>query len=270
MTGLRTHRSLRLALVGIVVAIAASVLIQLAHDGWVPLPSISDYFYSPARGVFVSGLTAASVALLALSGRDAESILLDIAAVFAPLIAIIPAGYRGRPFVPDEVLPTVRNGVGVYLVMVAALVVLAVILAVRGEVAWRRVVIVGSIAALASAALGVLAFAPGVSESFPFAGGVNIHLAVTVCFFAVFAAIPLVTVFTRAERAGTVYRRIYLAVSVVIVIAVVVTVVAAVVRPEGGGVLVGETVALVTFAVFWTTQTIERWRDADPPSILAA
>lgn len=270
MTGLRTHRSLRLALVGIVVAIAASVLIQLAHDGWVPLPSISDYFYSPARGVFVGGLTAASVSLFALSGRDAESILLDVAAVFAPLIAIIPTGYRGRPFVPDDVLPTVRNGVAVYLVMVAALVLLAVILAIRGEVAWRRVVIVGSIAGLASAALGVLAFAPGVSESFPFAGRVNLHLVATVCFFAMFAAIPLVTVFGRTERAEAVYRRIYLAVSIVIVVALVLTVVAAIIHPEGDGVLIGETVALVTFAVFWTTQTIERWRDADPPSIIAA
>ncbi len=269
MTGLRTHRSLRLALVAVAVAIAASVLIQLAQDGWVLLPSISDYFYSPARGVFVGGLTAASVALLALSGRDTESIMLDVAAVFAPLIAIIPTGYRGQPFVPADVLPTVRNGVGVYLVMVAALLVLAVILATRGEVAWRRVAIVGGIAGAVSAALAVLAFAPGVSESFPFAGRVNLHLVATVCFFAMFAAIPLITAFGSADRTERRYRLIYLTVALLIVVALVLTVVAAIVRPEDGGVLIGETVALTAFAVFWTTQTIERWRDADPPSILA-
>ncbi|MFL0566134.1 hypothetical protein [Microbacterium sp. 179-I 1D1 NHS] len=269
MTGLRTHRSLRLALVAVAVAIAASVLIQLAHDGWVPLPSLSDYYYSPAGGVFIGGLTAASVALLALSGRDAESIMLDVAAVFAPLIAIIPTGYRGRQFIPDDVLPSVRNGVGVYLVMVAALLVLAVVLAARGEVAWRRVAIVGGIAGAVSTALAVLTFVPGVSQSFPFAGGVNLHLIATVCFFAMFAAIPLTTAFGSAERTERRYRLIYLVVALVIVVAVAVTFVAAIVRPEDGGVLIGETVALTAFAVFWTTQTIERWRDADPPSILA-
>ncbi len=270
MTGLRTHRSLRLALVAVAVAIAASVLLQVAADGWVLLPSISDYFYSPARGVFVGGLTAAAVALLALSGRDAESIMLDVAAVFAPLIAIIPTGYRGQPFVPADVLPTVRNGVGVYIAMVVALLVLGVVLAARGEMAWRRVGVVGGTAGAVSMALAILAFAPGLSGSFPFAGGVNLHLVATVCFFAMFAAIPLVTVLSSAERTARVFRRIYLAVAVAIVIALVLTIVAGVVHPEAGGVLLGETAALAAFAVFWTTQTIERWRDSDPPSILAA
>lgn len=269
MTGLQTHRSLRLALVGIVVAIAASVLFQMAQDGWVPLPSISAYFYSPARGVFVGGLTAAAVALLALSGRDAESILLDVAAVFAPLIAIVPTGYRGRAFVPDDVLPTVRNGVGVYIVMVAAAVVLGIVLAARGGIARRRVVIVGSIAVVTAASLGVLAFTPGLSRGFPFAGGVNLHLVATVCFFAMFAAVPLVTVFGGGERPSSVYRRVYAAVAVVMVAALVLTIIAAIRHPQTVGVLIGEAIALGAFAVFWTTQTIERWRDADPPSILA-
>ena len=268
MTGLRTHRSLRLALVGIVVALAASVLVELAQAGWVPLPSISDYFYSPARGVFVGGLVAAAVALLALSGRDAESIMLDIAAVFAPLIAIVPTGYRGRPVVPEDVLATVRNGVGVYIVMVAALVALSMVLASRGETAWRRVGIVGGIATVTAAALGVLAFAPGVAGQFPFPGGVNVHLVATVCFFVMFAAIPLVSVFSRDARPGPVYRGIYAAVSVVITIALILAIVSVIADPDTIGVLIGEAVALTAFAVFWMTQTVERWLDADPPSIL--
>lgn len=267
MTGLRTHRYLRLALVGIVVALAASVVFELAQSDWRPLPSISDYYYSPARGVFVGALTAAGVALLALSGRDTESVLLDAAAVFAPLIAIVPTGYRGEPYVPAEVLPTVRNGVGVYLTMVVILVVLGVALAARGDVAWRRLGIVGGIASMVAVALAAFAFLPCLAAAFPFPAGVNLHLVATVCFFAIFAVIPWVTAFGRTPPAAR-YRRLYLVVSVVIVIALVTTVGAAIADPDTVGVLIGEVVSLVAFAVYWTAQTVERWRDADPPSIL--
>lgn len=267
MTGLRTHRYLRLALVGIVVALAASVLIELAQSGWRPLPSISDYYYSPARGVFVAALTAAGVALLVLSGRDTESLLLDVAAVFAPLIAIVPTGFRGEPYVPAADLPTVRNGVGVYVAMVAILVLLGIVLAARGDLAWRRVAIVGGTAAGAATALAVLAFAPGPAAAFPFPGGINLHLVATVSFFAMFAAIPWVTVFGQDPPAPG-YRRLYLTVSVVIVAALVTTIGAAIANPDTVGVLIGEAVALAAFGVYWTAQTVERWGDADPPSIL--
>ncbi|OAH51242.1 hypothetical protein [Microbacterium oleivorans] len=267
MTGLRTHRYLRLALVGIVVALAASVLIELIRSGGQPLPSISDYYYSPAGGVFVGALTAAGVALLVLSGRDTESMLLDIAAVFAPLIAIVPTGYRGEPSVPSEVLPTVRNGVGVYLTMVTILVALGIVLAARGDLAWRRVAIVGGTASAVVIALATLAFAPGPAAVFPFPGGINLHLVATVCFFAMFAAIPWVTSFGEDPPAAG-YRRVYLAVSIVIAAALVTTVGAAIANPDTVGVLIGEAVALGAFAVYWTAQTIERWQDADPPSIL--
>jgi hypothetical membrane protein len=195
--------------------------------------------------------------------------MLDVAAVFAPLIAIVPTGFRGTPAVPADVLPTVRNGVGVYIAMVFALVLLGILLAIRGEIAWKRVVIVGSLAGAVALTLGCLAYAPGLSEDFPFAGGVNLHLVATVCFFAMFAAIPLVTVFRRAERPPRRYRAIYLTVAILIVTALILAVVSAVADPDTVGVLIGESVALAAFAVFWTTQTIERWRESDPPSIIA-
>ena len=54
------------------------------------LPSVSAYYYSPARDVFVGALIAASLALFALSGRGPSRALLDAAALFAPLIALVP------------------------------------------------------------------------------------------------------------------------------------------------------------------------------------
>jgi hypothetical protein len=64
--------------------------VQVADIGW--LPSISHFYYTPAQQVFVAALVAASLAMIALSGRGLESVLLDVAAVFAPLIAIVPMG----------------------------------------------------------------------------------------------------------------------------------------------------------------------------------
>jgi hypothetical protein len=104
-TSLRTHRYLRLSLVFVVFSLLVAVLIQtvvISWDplvlGWNPQPSISHYALTSANGVFVGALIAASLALLALSGRDRATTLLDIAAMFAPLIAIVPTGLAvGHP-----------------------------------------------------------------------------------------------------------------------------------------------------------------------------
>ena len=84
----RTYRYLRIGVAGTVVVIFVSVLLAVPAVGW--LTSVSDYFYSPARDAFVGALIAASLALLALSGRGLERGLLDAAALFAPLIALVP------------------------------------------------------------------------------------------------------------------------------------------------------------------------------------
>lgn len=98
-TGQRTHRYLRLALVLVVFALLVAVSLQSVvviwqplQFGWHPLPSISHAYHTPVRDVFTGALIAASVALLALSGRNRATTLLDICAVFAPLIAIVRRG----------------------------------------------------------------------------------------------------------------------------------------------------------------------------------
>lgn len=98
-TGQKTHRYLRLALVLVVFALLVAVSLQSVvviwqplQFGWHPLPSISHAFYTPVRDVFTGALIAVSVALLALSGRNRATTLLDVCAVFAPLIAIVPTG----------------------------------------------------------------------------------------------------------------------------------------------------------------------------------
>lgn len=272
VTAQRTHRYLRIALFVAVVALAVSVGGDIIVRGGVVLPSLSDYYYSPAGPMFTAALCVVTVALLALSGRDAESTLLDVAAVFVPLIAVIPTGKDGSPSVPAEFLPAVHNGVWTYVVVTTLLVIMGVVLAAAGLVAARRTFIVAATAAGTALAVGVLAFAPPWREQFPFPGGVNLHLVVTIAFFAVFAAVPIVNALPRRREPGEGalgpgYRAIYLAVPSLLVVTLVVTIVIGPRFPDAPVVFAGEATALALFAAYWLAQTVERWDQADPRGI---
>lgn len=283
-TGQRTHQYLRLALVALVVALFVGVFAQIAVDGEI-LPSISHYFYTPARNVFVGCLIAASLALIALSGRNSETVLLDVAAVFAPLIALVPTKYddeiftpvrecpAGAACLPAEYLPEVRNGVIVYAVMVALISLTALVVRVWTRRPVRGTLIAGGIGIATAAALLVLAFVPGVNESFPFntALPISIHFAATIAFFGTFAAVPIVHAFGLPARTGEHapnrwQRVVYVTIPVLLVIALVLTVV--LMGPWPGVLFWGEFVALALFAVFWVVQTIQRWDAGDPQSII--
>ncbi len=137
----RTHRYLRLAIGGTVVVVFVAIAFAVPAAGW--LSSISDYFYTPARNAFVGALIAASLALLALSGRGAERTILDAAALFAPLIALVPTvigvdaipglEVACAPCVPAAFQPDVANGVATYLVVLAGVLALGVALSRHGR-----------------------------------------------------------------------------------------------------------------------------------------
>lgn len=296
-TGQKTHRYLRLSLVLIVFGLLAGVALQSIVAswnpvilGWHPLPSISHAFYTPVRDVFVGGLIATSVILLALSGRSRATTLLDICAVLAPLIAIVPTGITESEGVdgvpcpgPEDCIPTeyidgAKAGIAVYaVVVVAAVVTMAVIRARRGTPS-RGAALVSAIALGAAAVVVALAFIPGLDDGFPFNVWPvhSIHFAVTVAFFAVFAAVPILyargpldpdeTPPTPAER------RLYGWIAGLVILDLAVLVAAILFRQAFGEtplLLIGEAAALILFACFWWVQTFQRWDDTNPPSVVA-
>ena len=92
MTLLMTYRFLRIGLVLAVVALAVSVVWEIGRTGCVR-GSISAYFYSPVRTIFVGSLLAIGLALIVLQGEgDTEEFSLNLAGMFAPMVAIIPIG----------------------------------------------------------------------------------------------------------------------------------------------------------------------------------
>ena len=58
--------------------------------------SISAYYYTPVHGVFIGALVAVGTCLICLRGNtDAEDILLNLAGMFAPVVALVPTPGTG-------------------------------------------------------------------------------------------------------------------------------------------------------------------------------
>lgn len=275
----RTYRYLRLSLVGVVVMIGVSIAAVMPEIG--SLGSISAAYYTPAGPIFVGGVFAVGLAMLALSGHSFGQISLDLAAIMAPVIAIVPApvfasdvqglivdcGGAPRPCVPIAFHAAVDNGMLALIVTgavgwVAALVVAAVQRTFSRRSLWAL--------AVAGALIGATAawwlFAP---DSFLRAG----HAVAAASFFAFTALTALASAFDAGRSGSTGYAVGYgiiafgiLAV-LVLLLGIVIVSTAGVRVPEPYGlspVFLGEAIALGLFAAFWFVQTIETWHDPDP------
>jgi hypothetical protein len=266
----RTYRYLRIGIAGTAVTIFVAVGVATAEVG--VLTSISDYFYSPARNAFVGALIAAALALVALSGRGAERALLDAAAMFAPLIALVPTTLAPGS-VPGVAVPCstrcfppsfeadAANGVVTYLVLGGLTVLVALLLIALRQLSLTAV---GFSLVLTTAALATVgAFWVFARDAFLAQG----HFVATIAFFALFAAVAVFNAFPRREAPpAMVFRVLY----VVIALALVAVLVAYIVLLPGAGasgvpvVLLAEAAALALFFTFWVVQGIEKWDDADP------
>ncbi|MEX0151049.1 hypothetical protein [Microbacterium sp. LMI1-1-1.1] len=276
----RTYRYVRLVLVGASVLLAVSVAVQFVVGG--PLSSLSAAYYSPAGPVFVGSLFAVAAALVALSGRSLEQGLLDVAAVLALVVAVVPttvdgdACPAGGRCVPPEVVPTVaNNAVSVASVVVLGAVAAAILARVQGTASRGVAITIGVILALV---VGGSLWAASSPQGFLLAA----HTVAAVAFFALVGAVAALAA-RRPPSPGRRPRGVRVAYAVVaggILLTLVLLLVAlvlegtAVVDLRGFPVvLVGEAAALLLFLVFWVVQTVELWDDVDPrlgPGIPAA
>jgi len=91
--GIATYRFLRIIIVVALVMLAASVVIQTGQSDWCWLGSVSAYYYTPVRAVFVGSLFAFGAALVAYQGHSREEdAVLNLAGFTAVIIAIVPTG----------------------------------------------------------------------------------------------------------------------------------------------------------------------------------
>lgn len=265
----RTYRYLRIAISGMVVVIFVAVGVTIPVVG--VLPSLSHYYYSPARTLFVGALITVSVCFFALSGRGPERVLLDAAAMLAPLIAIVPTVISPRSVpgvdvscvgscLPDAYDADVDSGVATYLIVGVLIVVLALAL-----IATRQVDAAGAALSIviASAVLLLVALAWWLWRPLFLQWG---HFLSAIGFFGSIAAVAVVTAFwpTDQRRPARWLQVAY----VVLAVAFAVNVLGMPVYGSAHlgdiyGVFIGEVLALLLFVAFWALQSIQYWNADD-------
>lgn len=275
----RTYRYLRLSLVGIVILIAVSLAVEWMTEG--PLGSVSAAYYTPAGPVFIGGIFAVALALLVLSGHSFGQVSLDLAAIVAPLIAIVPApvfagdvpllaldcGAAPEPCVPVDFVPAVHNGMTALVVTAAAGWIMALTLAVVQRSFSRRSVWGLAVSGLMIAGVtGWWILAP---DAFLRAG----HVVAAASFFVFIALAALASALDAGRAGARGFRAVYLIIAIGIVLMLLALLGVVLVSFFGGtvpdpwgisAVFLAEAVALALFAAFWIIQTIETWNDPDP------
>lgn len=107
---IKTYRYLRIGMIGAVVLLAVSIVIEHGKAHCLQT-SISAYYYTPVRAIFVGSMMAVGFALIAYKGEHSlEDICLNFAGMLAPVVAVAPTTDVGRCWsVAPNPLP-VQNG----------------------------------------------------------------------------------------------------------------------------------------------------------------
>jgi hypothetical protein len=91
----KTYRYLRIGMIGAVVLLAVSIAIERSKvDCW--QTSISAYYYTPVRAIFVGSMIAVGLSLIVYKGRGWEDVWLNFAGMLAPVVAVAPTIDLGR------------------------------------------------------------------------------------------------------------------------------------------------------------------------------
>lgn len=105
---IKSYRYLRIGIICAVLMLGAAVAIEVVRAPGCWQESISGYYYTPVRAIFVGALMAIGLALIVIKGPPLEDISLNIAGMFAPLVAIVPTTSVGKCWsIEPEARPTI-------------------------------------------------------------------------------------------------------------------------------------------------------------------
>jgi len=273
-TATKTYQYLRIAIVGVVAALAAAVLFEHAEvDCW--QTSISAYYYTPVRAIFVGGLMAIGLCLIVIKGSGPwEDSFLNFAGMLAPIVAVVPTSTAGtcwsiepnpRPVEPDGslapwVIANIDNNMKALIVVgILGLVVAAALALATGDLQaalsggeWgTRIGLIGSVVIVAG---GWLAFAYW--DDFY----TKAHSIAAITMFVFLAMVVAINAWKHWAAKDFLFWW-YTAIAGLMVI--VAAVILALKSDWDHAVLVLEAAEIALFAAFWITQTVEHWEGAD-------
>lgn len=271
----KTYRYLRISMVGAVVLLGVSILIERSNvDCW--QTSVSAYYYTPVGAIFVGVLMAIGLCLIVIKGSTAwEDATLNAAGMLAPIVAVVPttdvgvcwSQSPGRVPVDDEgnlsawVTANVDNNITALLIAgIAGLLVAALIASVVTNNV-KAVAEVGD----RSTRLGLLAamvFLLSGAVLFAVWGDFNTRahgIAAVLMFLFLALAVGGNAWERRNDPEPRSYFWSYAAIAATMVIA------PAIMFPLGSSwrhmVLVLEATEISLFAIFWLVQTREHWAE---------
>jgi hypothetical protein len=266
LNAVKTWRYLRLAMIVVVVGLGVAIAFEhFKTDPRCFQTSISAYYYTPAGAVFVAALVTIGACLISLKGNtDWEDILLNLAGMFAPIVAFVPTPGTGSC---GSVLGTTKDrNVNVANNIFTLIVVGALGLLVLGALMIRaqrsadlarqpnRSAKIGYAVAFVAWLGATLVF--GLARHFFVA---NAHYtAAGLLFVCIVLVVVIDAVEFKAKTAPASRWNRYLAIAVAMVLSVVIMVIAKVAGWDYW--LLGLEISLIAlFAAFWAIQTAELW-----------
>ena len=270
-----TYRYLRISMVVAVLLLAVSIAIERSQvDCW--QTSVSAYYYTPVKAIFVGVLMAVSLSLIVIKGRTSwEDAALNAAGMLAPIVAVVPTSDVGtcwsvtpRPLpvnddgeLSDCVVANIDNNITALIIAGIVGLIVAAVIATISTRNMRAIAEVGPVQ-MRLGLLGAMAFLIAGAVMFvtwddfdTLAHG----LAAVAMFLFLAIAVGLNAWQHRNDPAPRAYLWIYAAIAGLMVAA------AAVMLPFGSSwdhmVLVLEATEITLFAVFWLVQTKEHWNE---------
>ncbi len=270
-----TYRYLRISMVVAVLLLAVSIAIERSQvDCW--QTSVSAYYYTPVKAIFVGVLMAVSLCLIVIKGRTSwEDAALNAAGMLAPIVAVVPTSDVGtcwsvtpRPLpvndngeLADWVVANIDNNITALIIAGIVGLIVAAVIATIATRNMRAIAEVGPVQ-MRLGLLGAMVFL--VAGAVVFVAWDDFDtlahgLAAVAMFLFLAIAVGLNAWQHRNDPAPRAYFWIYAAIAGLMVGA------AAVMFPFGSSwdhmVLVLETTEIALFAVFWLVQTKEHWNE---------
>jgi hypothetical protein len=275
----KSYRYLRVAVVALALLLGISLVLEIVWGGRERFGSISGYYYSPVRSIFVGALVAIGPALVSIKGRAGwEDTMLDLAGMLAPVVALVPTPLPGSRddvdcaagvarCIPPEYTASVENNIAALAIL--GLVALAFAWFSAGQTVRREPSTrYGLAAAVVTWAVFVVVFLAARDVFMSVA-----HYAAAIPFFLLIAAVAYLNGRRAPERQNVSvispdeYGRAYRTISGLMIATLLLTggyygVTALTGTPPWFAMIfVVEAVLLVLFVVFWVLQTAENWRE---------
>ncbi|RLV50409.1 hypothetical protein D9V37_05005 [Nocardioides mangrovicus] len=252
-----TYRYLRVALVVLPVLLGAAVVLETVRSGCV-LDSISAYVYTPAQHVFVGALVAIGVCLVVIKGTgSAEDVLLNLAGMMAPLVALVPTPYVQQCGLVEPSRAAVRAEVanGFWSLVVAALAVAAAAVVVAARTRTPTPTPVFRLGRAVGVGVAVLAVVVFLADRDRFDR--TAHYAAALVLFGCIIAVALIKSHTSRHRRVNGYSTI----AALMLLTLPAGLVAGLVAHWSRTVLGVEVALIALFVAFWLLETKEHWHD---------